>query len=203
METKATSQRRKGNAKKIPLKAQRAPQGTPTAHVVILARPRSRTALIAVAIFAILAIAFTSLFFGLSQYSSTDFASFQSNFNSAKSVAIYINDTNSSVFPVQVSCATALIEELSGPTLAHRNASTINLFVLYNDSCVYKAGGLGTIITNYTYVSKQECLNYSRSMPSIFIGYSNANSTTITPSRLYFTGDSAFMRQCGIAYQIT
>ncbi len=172
-------------------------------HASMLAKPRIRTSLIAVVIFAILAIVFTSLFFGLSRYGSTDFASFQSNFNSAKSVAIYINDTNSSIFPVQVSCATALIEELSGPTLAHRNASTINLFVLYNDSCVYKAGGLGTVITNYTYVSKQECLNYSKSMPSIFIGYSDVNNTAVMPSKLYFTGDSAFMRQCGIAYQIT
>ncbi|EQD67411.1 hypothetical protein B2A_00768, partial [mine drainage metagenome] len=70
-------------------------------------------------------------------------------------------------------------------------------------SCIYRQGALGTLISNYTNTTRAACLGYGKSMPSIFINYSTANSTVIKPTQLYFTGDAKFLDECGIAYQIT
>ena len=197
-------QAKKQGRKPVRKEAKKAPDKVAEVPIQPKQRIGKKGMLIVVATFVVVVIIFTSLFFGISTTgNTTDFSTFQKNFNSAKNVAIYINDTNSVAFPYQVSCATALIEELSGPTLAHRNSSTINLFVLYNNSCIYKPGGLGSAITNYTNTTRQICLNYGKTMPSITLDYSNANGTVITTSSLRFIGDLKFLQQCGIAYQIT
>lgn len=152
---------------------------------------------------AVLVIAvFAYLFYGL--LAPTSFPAFKSSFNSAGSVAIYVNDTNSSTYTYALACADSLIQELTGPTAVHRDASTIHFFVLYNAStaCVYNPGVLGQVAANYTYTSASYCLNYSSAMPSIFLKYSAANSTIVEQNRLYVSGNAKFMALCGIAYQI-
>ena len=156
-----------------------------------------------IAIIIIFAAIFSSLFYGLVAYKPTSFKAFASNFNKANSVSIYINYTNGTDYAPELSCSNALIEELIGSVAAHKNASQINLYVLYNDSCIYRQGSLGTLISNYTNATRSECLGYGSSEPSIFINYSNVNRTIITPNKLYFTGDAKFLNECGIAYQIT
>ncbi|MEM0149915.1 MAG: hypothetical protein QXW10_03410, partial [Candidatus Micrarchaeaceae archaeon] len=156
-----------------------------------------------IAIIIIFASVFSALFYGLVAYKPTSFKAFADNFNKASSVSIYVNYTNSTDFAPELSCSTALIEELISSTTVHKNASQINFYVLYNDSCIYRQGALGTLISNYTNATRSECVGYGSGKPSIFINYSNSNSTIITPNRLYFTGDAKFLSECGIANQIT
>lgn len=145
---------------------------------------------------------FAYLFYSLS--APVSFQTFQHNFNSAASVAIYVNDTNSSTYTYAAGCADALVQELAGPTAAHRNASTIHFFIIYNASteCVYNPGQMGQPAGNYTYTSASNCLNYSKAMPSVFFRYAAANGTTVTATKLYVAGNAKFMALCGIAYQI-
>lgn len=161
---------------------------------------RRRAVYTVVAIAAAMSIAYV-LYGGLSV--PTSFSTFKSNFNSADSVAIYVNDTNP-YYTYAVTCADAIIQELVGPTSAHRNASTIKFFIIYDNStsCIYNPGIIGSANSSYANATAEECLNYSRSMPSIFLRYSDVNSTIVTPNRLYISGDARMMTLCGIAYQI-
>ena len=153
----------------------------------------------------IVIIIFGAIFYSIPYINNGNqsFNTFKSNFNSAKNVSIYVNDNNSVAYPYMISCEAALIEELTGPTAAHRTANTINLYVLHNNSCVYNPGGLGALIKNYTYTTSSACLSYGNSTPSIIVGYSTENATHISDNKLTFVGDSAFLDQCGISYQIT
>lgn len=153
----------------------------------------------------IVVILFGAIFYNVPYINNGNqsFNIFKSNFNSAKNVSIYINDNNSVAYPYMISCEASLIEELTGPTGAHRPANSINLYVLHNNSCVYNPGGLGSLIKNYTYTSSSACLSYGNATPSISVGYGSMNATKITDNKLTFVGDSAFLQQCGISYQIT
>ena len=162
-----------------------------------------RQTLAIIAIVIIFAAVFSSLFYGLISYKPTSFSAFASNFNKASSVAIYVNYSNGTTFAPELSCSNALIEELTSSVKDHKNASQINLYVLYNDSCIYRQGALGTLISNYTNATRAECIGYGAGKPSVFINYSSVNRTIITPSKLYFSGDANFLDECGIAYQIT
>ena len=78
--------------------------------------------------------------------------------------------------------------------------STINFFILTNDSCTYSPGfSLPIQLKN---ASIQNCLNFSAGNPSIFINYSSTNTTIIKPNTLYFMGNAEFLGECGIAYEI-
>ena len=162
-----------------------------------------RQTLAIIAIVIIFAAVFSSLFYGLISYKPTSFSAFASNFNKASSVAIYVNYSNGTTFAPELSCSNALIEELTSSVKDHKNASQINFYVLYNDSCIYRQGALGTLISNYTNATRAECIGYGAGKPSVFINYSSVNRTIITPSKLYFSGDANFLDECGIAYQIT
>ena len=162
-----------------------------------------RQTLAIIAIVIIFAAVFSSLFYGLISYKPTSFSAFASNFNKASSVAIYVNYSNGTTFAPELSCSNALIEELTSSVKDHKNASQIDFYVLYNDSCIYRQGALGTLISNYTNATRAECIGYGAGKPSVFINYSSVNRTIITPSKLYFSGDANFLDECGIAYQIT
>ena len=153
----------------------------------------------------IVVILFGAIFYNVPYINNGNqqFNTFKSNFNNAKNVSIYINDNNSVAYPYMISCEAALIEELTGPTSAHRPANSISLYVLHNNSCVYNPGGLDSLLKNYTYTSSSACLSYGNLTPSISVGYSSQNSTKITNNKLTFVGDGAFLQQCGISYQIT
>ncbi len=191
MQTPKAKPANKGNAKTIKAKAAAG------------ARKSRKQLLVVIAAIVIAAVIFTSLFYGLYDTGKASFSTFKHNFNTAKNVGIFLNYSNINASTELVACSSALIQELSGPTGAHRDSTTIGLFVLYNDSCIYRASGLGTAAQNYSTGTRQQCLNYSNAMPSIFIGYGATNETTITANRLYFIGTQKYISQCGIAYQIT
>ena len=213
---KSTKNLKKSNQTSKPssIKVQKLPSKSSAAHVNASSKKgdsstHSSTSMlnlkriaIVIAGIIIVAVLFSSIFYKFVN-TSQQFQTFKSNFNSAKNVSIYLNYTNQSAYPSQIACASDLIQELTGPTQIHRNANTINYDVLYNNSCVYNPGGLGTVVKNYSYVSKSQCLSMGAGQPAIFISYSSVNSTIINGNNFYLSGNAKFLALCGISYQIT
>ena len=131
---------------------------------------------------------------------SGSFGTFKSNFNSAQRVAIYATAYNGTVLSSTVGCATMIIENIVGSSQTHRNASTIDLFIINETRCTYTMGlGLGS---NGTETSLSDCLNRGSSEPTIYLNYSLTNTTVIKPNYLYTSGDRLFLNECGIATEI-
>lgn len=151
-------------------------------------------AIIGVAIFA------SSLF--TARQPTSDFLVFQRNFNSAPRVNIFVAAYNGTVLSSTISCGTAIIEQIVGSKANHRNASTIDLNIINQTSCI-RSTGLGGSASNYTTTTLQNCLNASGTEPSIYINYSTTNTTIIRPEYLYISGDALFLRECGVASQIS
>jgi hypothetical protein len=127
------------------------------------------------------------------------FSSFRSAFNSASKIAIFAvyNGTNLGMGGSSaVSCATAVIEEL------HRTPSTINFFVVNQTSCTFAASGLGANNTTIT-TGIGRCVNMSKGMPTLYINYSRMNETVVGHGTLYISGNLLFLRECGIAVELS
>ncbi len=133
---------------------------------------------------------------------TTPFATFESNFAAANSVAIYVDSSNVSAYPSAIACATAMIVNIESNVATHKNASNIGFYVMNQTNCTYKEGGLGGVITNYTNSTPAACLALSTGMPRIFINYSSTNSTVIKPMSLYVSGTPSFLDECGVASEI-
>ena len=160
--------------------------------------------MIAIALVIVIAAAVLVYYFRFGTGSSqASFSSFRNTFNSAPRVAIYVVSSNSTGLGATVGCATQLIEKLLETPQTHRNSSTIGFYVMNSTSCTYSSSGLGSAIKNYTSTSASNCISFSKSEPSIFLNYSPENRTIITRSALYLEGNSAFMSECGIAYEMT
>ena len=180
------------NAKGAKAKVQPKPRSTGSRSV----------AWIAVAVVIIAAIAATGLFllsYNPSGNKQVSFNTFMNNFVAANSVGIYVSSANMSAYPSAISCATALIENIEAHAATHKNSSDIGFYVMNQTMCTYKAGGLGSAITNYTNTTPSSCLALSTGMPRIFINYSSTNSTVVKPYDLYVSGTPMFLDECGIA----
>ncbi len=122
----------------------------------------------------------------------TSFATFRNAFISAPQVAIFAR-YNGTVLGAggssAVGCALQIIERLHGVT--------VNFFQANQTSCTYAK--IPGNVSNYTVVGLDACLDLSRGMPAVFLNYSSRDVTTVTPTRLYVSGDLVFLRQCGIA----
>lgn len=133
-----------------------------------------------------------------SNYITTPFPAFLGNFHSASRVALVVGYANLTQYANMAECSDFVVQ-----TIAHtRNASTIDIFVLNKTTCYYSPTGLGHAINVSTQPSSA-CLNVARSEPSIYLNYSNTNSTTITPYHLYVYGNAAYMQKCGIATDLS
>lgn len=132
---------------------------------------------------------------------SNKFYIFQSNFNSAPRVAIFVTAYNGTVLSGTIGCATAIIEQVVASKTNHRDPSTIDLNIINQTSCISSTGLNGK--TNYTTTSVQNCLNISRTEPTIYINYSQANTTIISPDYLYISGTSTYLQMCGVASEIS
>ncbi len=161
---------------------------------------RKYTAVIGITIIVIIIAG--ALVYGLESTKPTDISTFKSNFNSAQRVAIYAKGNNGTQWSSAIGCATAIIESIVGNPTYHRNASAIDFFVLNRTACTYEYGVSGTV-SNYTYNSISNCLSISAHEPSIFVNYSTANSTHITPTALYVSGNQQYLGLCGVASEIT
>ncbi len=132
-----------------------------------------------------------------------NFNAFRQNFNSAPRVDIFVAAYNGTVLSGTISCATAVIEQIVASRTNHRNATTIDLNIINQTSCI-RSRGLGGNSSNYTTTSLQNCLNSSSTEPTIYINYSTSTNTTIIrPEYLYISGTDLFLRECGVASQIS
>lgn len=140
--------------------------------------------------------------YGLMGSKPTDFSTFRNNFNSAGRVAIYTTGHNGTALSATIGCATAVIESIVGNPSTHRDSNTIDLFVINQTECAFE-NGVGGTVGNYTFNSISNCVNASRTEPSIFINYSDVNTTIVKPTSLYIYGDTQFLSLCGVATEIT
>ncbi len=158
----------------------------------------------AVAIVLVIAAAIITIIY-MSQ--PPNFSEFKTAFTSASQVAIFAR-YNGTLLGVggssAVSCATAVIEQL------HRVPSTINFFVVNQTSCTFATRGLGAnntassnTVNITTTTSMDRCVNMSKGMPTLYINYSTENETIVGRGTLYISGDLLFLRECGIAVQLT
>jgi hypothetical protein len=160
-----------------------------------------------VAIILIIVIIGVAIFAGAilnnKQAPNGNFNVFKQNFDSAPRVNIFVAAYNGTVLSSTIGCGTAVIEEIVGSRTEHRNSSTIDLNIVNQTSCI-RSKGLGEETTNVTITtSLQNCLNTTNSEPTLYINYSMTNKTIITPDYLYVSGDATFLRECGVAAQIT
>jgi len=132
-----------------------------------------------------------------------NFTEFKDNFNSAPRVNIYVTAQNGTELSSTVGCATTLIERIVDTKQTHRSPSTISFYVMNSTSCVYSSNSLSGTIKNYTYASTEHCLNFSKGVQSIFLNYSQLNTTAVKPNSLYISGSAALFNNCGIATQLS
>ncbi len=159
--------------------------------------------IMAIIIIIVFASALLAAMYMLSNHSSrtTTFASFQRSFYAAPRVSIYVNDMNESTYQYTLGCATALIEAIVANKQDHRNSSTINFYIVNGTKCIAPNGALGK--SNGTInTSSSICLSKIDQQPSIFINYSKTNSTIISGTTFYTSGDLKFLRECGIASEL-
>lgn len=164
---------------------------------------QDRRPLAVVGIMVIIVIIAGALAYGLIGYHPTSFSAFLAKFDSAPRVAIYTGGNNGTAISSTVGCASAVIEAAVGSSTHHRDPNTIDFFVINQTACAYE-NGIGGQVKNYTYNSISNCLNTSKSEPSIFINYSTSgNSTVIGTATLRISGDQRFLSMCGVASEIS
>jgi hypothetical protein len=134
---------------------------------------------------------------------SSSFLTFRSNFDAAPSVSIYAVGANGTALSSVIGCSTQIIEQLIRSNSAHRNASTIHYYVMNSTVCQYSQGVLGSGTGAYVNATPDACLALGASAPRIFVNYSAANNTFVSPMALYIRGNAAFMAQCAVASEIT
>jgi hypothetical protein len=134
---------------------------------------------------------------------NTSFDTFKKNYVAAPRVNIFVAAYNGTVLSSTVGCATAIIEQIVASKTNHRNATTIDLNIINETSCIRSNGLGGTGAANYTTTSLQNCLNTSGVEPSIYINFSLTNTTIIRPDYLYVSGNELFLRECGLASELS
>ncbi len=142
------------------------------------------------------------LVYGLNSGRPASFSTFQGNFNSAPRVAILVTANNGTQLAATVGCATALIQQIVASRTSHRNASTIDYYVMNATSCVFSPTGIGGSLQNYSYTTPKACVNVTTREPSIFINYTTTNETIINARSLVVEGDYRFLSQCAVASEI-
>lgn len=157
---------------------------------------------VAVVIVAI-AVAGIALYINNNSGSSGSFSAFKSSFQAAPRVAIFATAYNGTVLSGTVGCSTAIIESVVGSRTSHRNASTIDFYIINRTSCTFLKYGLGSKSSNYTTTALSNCTGTMAREPTVYINYSTgAPITTIQPKYLYISGNQTFLSECGVASQL-
>lgn len=133
---------------------------------------------------------------------NTSFNAFSRNFATAQRVNIFVADPNSTVYQGTFGCASSVIIQIIANKTSHRNSSTIDFNVVNQTSCI-RSRGLGGATSNYITTSLQNCLNTTATEPTLYINYSSQNTTIIRPEYLYVSGTLLFLRECGVASEIS
>lgn len=131
--------------------------------------------------------------------SPVPFSTFKSTFQSAQRVSIVATFSNQSQYENESPCFTSLIQVVART----RKASTIDFFIINqaNATCTYSNTGLGGAISLNTSNSAY-CIGIAKSEPSLFLNYSDSNSTRITSSSMFVYGNSKYMASCPIEVEM-
>lgn len=153
-----------------------------------------------IAVIIVVAIIIALIYFVGTNYVTTSFATFKANFITVPRVALAVGYSNTTQFSAMNPCFVNIIQYI-----AHtRNASTIDFFIINqaNSTCLYSSSGLGHPISGISTQSASKCLSVANSEPSVFLNYSSTNSTRITLSHLYISGNADYMAKCPIAQEL-
>ena len=164
------------------------------------------TSMIAYAGIAVVVIAAVAVIFYLAvpKINGVPFSVFKSSFTSSKNVALVTSFNNGTEFAYEYPCMT----KLSG-VIGARQSGTLDFMFIdrQNSTCL-----LSTLVLpaaqNYHGINESNetmarCMSIANSEPSIFLNYSATNHTTITTSRLYVYGNSAYFQSCPIAVDVS
>ncbi|MGC8479389.1 MAG: hypothetical protein ACP5M9_01840 [Candidatus Micrarchaeia archaeon] len=154
----------------------------------------------AVAVIIIIIIIATIWYYLTSNYYTTSFSTFKSNFNSAQRVAVVSQFINSSTYSYISQCATGVIDTIVSSN--KRNASTIDFYVVNATSCTYAPNGLGHVL-NPVNTNATNCEKDIASEPSISLNYSNSNYSQITAYHMTVYGNAAYYSECPIAISLS
>ena len=129
-------------------------------------------------------------------------AGFESSFYSAPRIAIYATYQNGTAFSYEIGCTSRLIQQLESQGIHHRSNSTMDFMVIANSTSCLLTVNLGSPDYSIKNLTTAQCLAISANEPSIFINYSEVNSTVIKGTSLYTSGDDMFLNECGIASEL-
>lgn len=134
---------------------------------------------------------------------NASFSTFRSNFQAAPRVAIFSTAYTGTGISSTVGCATSIIENVVGSQTSHRNATTIDFYIVNATSCTFLKSGLGSRSNNYTTVPLANCTANISKEPTIYLNYTSGTSTTlIKPDYIYIAGNQTFLAECGIAEEL-
>ena len=122
------------------------------------------------------------------------FSTFKSNFNAAQHVAVIGTYGNQTQYAYVAQCSIQLIQ-----TIVH--SRNVSFFLINQTLCTYQKGSLGNISIESD--TPSDCLVNASSYPTVFLNYSETNSTVITLDKIYVYGDKAYMSQCPIAVDLS
>ncbi|MDE1828636.1 MAG: hypothetical protein KGH65_05750 [Candidatus Micrarchaeota archaeon] len=154
-----------------------------------------RSYLVYAVVLIVVALIAVSIYYVFANTVAVPFSSFKTNFLAAPRVGVVSTFSNLSQLPSEISCYSQIIQYIAH----NRNSKTIDFFQIdqRNASCTY-AAGLGYPI-NTSQQTAGKCLAVANSEPSVFLNFSNANSTTVTLLHLYVSGNAQYLAKCPIA----
>ena len=138
------------------------------------------------------------LYFLMTNYVSTSFSTFKSNYLGSAKVAVVVTYGNTTQLSYEIPCSEDVIQAVSRARslTSGFNSSSMDFFILNSSACSYQLG-LGYPI-NVKNATASTCLSAIKNRPAIYLNYSSTNSTIITPYKLYVYGNSNYMRVCSI-----
>jgi hypothetical protein len=130
------------------------------------------------------------VFFAFPSATGASFPAFKSNLNAAPRIAVTVVFNSSAQF----ACAAHVV----GILASTRYANTIDFSIINGTTCTYSASGLGHA-GSVTTTNASSCLSKADGEPGIFLNYTGgANSTVITPYRMYVYGNASYYQTCSI-----
>ncbi len=156
--------------------------------------------ILALAVIIVIAIIAILVLYPSAIISGVPFSTFKSDLQSSPRVSLTATYTNQSQYANESTCFTSMIQVLSHT----RQPSTIDFFIINKATnvCTYSTTGLGGSV-NPTTTNASYCLSQAYGEDGIFLNYSTANYTTITPSRMYIYGNDAYLQKCPIAIELS
>lgn len=161
---------------------------------------RNQTYIVAALAVVVIFALFFIFIYPNSLIATVPFSTFKSNIQGSPRLSITATYSNQSQLANESICFTSMIQVVSHTRLP----STIDFFIIdkATNVCTYSTTGLGGSVNPIT-TNSSYCLGRAYGEDGIFINYSNANSTIITPGRMFVYGNDAYLAKCPIAIELS